>query len=46
MFGVAAGDAATFASMAGLLALVSLLALAIPVRAATRLDALAAIRSE
>ena len=46
MFGVSAGDAATFASMAALLALVSLLALAIPVRAAIRLDALAAIRRE
>ena len=46
MFGVTAGDAATFAWMAAVLALVSLLAFAIPVRAATRLDALAAIRHE
>jgi predicted permease len=46
MFGVTAGDAATFAWMAAVLALVSLLAFAIPVRAATRLDALAAIRRE
>jgi predicted permease len=46
MFGVTAGDVATFASMAALLTLVSLLALSIPIRAATRLDALAAIRHE
>ena len=46
MFGVTTGDAATFASMAMVLALVSLLAFSIPVRAATRLDALAAIRRE
>jgi predicted permease len=46
MFGVTAGDAATFVSMAALLSVVSALALSIPVRAATRLDALAAIRQE
>jgi predicted permease len=46
MFGVTTGDAATFAWMAAALALVSLLALSIPVRAATRLDPLAAIRHE
>ena len=46
VFGVTTGDAGTFAWMAALLALVSLLALAIPVRAATRVDALAAIRHE
>jgi hypothetical protein len=46
MFGVASGDAATFAWMAAVLALMSLLAFSIPVRAATRLDALAAIRHE
>jgi predicted permease len=46
MFGVTGGDAATFASMAALLALVSLLAFAIPIRAAIRLDPLAAIRRE
>ena len=46
MFGVTSGDAATFAGMAALLALVSLLAFSIPVRAATRLDALAALRHE
>lgn len=46
MFGVTAGDAATFASMTAVLASVSLLAFSIPVRAATRLDALSAIRHE
>ena len=46
MFGVTAGDSATFARMAALLAVVSLAGFSIPVRAATRLDALAAIRRE
>ena len=46
LFGVSAGDAVTFASMAAVLALMSLLALFIPLRAASRLDALAAIRHE
>jgi ABC-type antimicrobial peptide transport system permease subunit len=46
MFGVTTGDASTFAWMAALLAVVSLLAFSIPIRAATRLDALAAIRHE
>jgi predicted permease len=46
MFGVTAGDTATFAWMATVLAVVSLIGLSIPVRAATRLDALAAIRQE
>ena len=46
VFGVTTGDAGTFAWMAALLALVSLLALAIPLRAATRVDALAAIRHD
>lgn len=46
VFGVSPGDAATFASMTALLVLTSLLAFVIPVRAATRLDALAAIRHE
>jgi predicted permease len=46
MFGVTTSDASTFASMAMLLALVSLLAFSIPVRAATRLDALVAIRRD
>jgi hypothetical protein len=46
VFGVSTGDTATFASMAALLALISLLAFAIPVRAGTRLDAVAAIRHD
>jgi ABC-type antimicrobial peptide transport system permease subunit len=46
LFGVTASDSATFAGTAALLALVSLLAFSIPVRAAIRLDALAAIRRE
>jgi len=46
MFGVTAGDTATFAWMATVLAVVSLIGLSIPVRAATRLDALAAIRQD
>jgi predicted permease len=46
LFGVTAADSATFAGMAALLALVSLVAFSIPLRAATRLDALAAIRRE
>jgi macrolide transport system ATP-binding/permease protein len=46
MFGVTGGDPATYAGMASLLALVSVLAFSIPVRAATRQDALAAIRHE
>ncbi len=46
LFGVTAADSTTFVGMAALLALVSLGALSIPLRAATRLDALAAIRRE
>jgi predicted permease len=46
LFGVSPGDATTFASMAAVLGLVSLLAFCIPVRAATRLDAVAAIRHQ
>ena len=46
LFGVRASDSATFAGMAALLAIVSLVAFSIPLRAATRLDALAAIRRE
>ena len=46
MFGMSTGDAATFVSMTTLLALISLLAFVIPARAATRLDAVAAIRHE
>jgi hypothetical protein len=46
VFGVSTGDAATFASMTALLALMSTLAFVIPVRSATRMDAVAAIRHE
>jgi hypothetical protein len=46
LFGVTTADVPTFGSMAALLAAVSLLALAIPLRAATRIDVLAAIREE
>ncbi len=46
VFGVSTGDAATFASMTALLAVISVLAFVIPVRAATRLDAVAAIRQD
>ncbi len=46
VFGVSTGDTATFASMTALLALMSILAFVIPVRSATRMDAVAAIRHE
>jgi ABC-type antimicrobial peptide transport system permease subunit len=46
LFGVTAADSASFLGAAALLALVSLLAFSIPVRSATRLDALSAIRRE
>jgi predicted permease len=46
LFGVTAADSSTFAGMAALLALVSILAFSIAIRPATRLDALAAIRHE
>ena len=46
LFGVTAADSVTFAAMAALLAVVSLVAFAIPLRAATRLNPLAAIRRE
>jgi predicted permease len=46
LLGVTAADTATFAATAALLAVVSLVAFSVPVRAATRLDALAAIRRE
>jgi ABC-type antimicrobial peptide transport system permease subunit len=46
VFGVTIGDVGTFAWMAAALGLVSLLACAIPVRAATRVDALAAIHHD
>ena len=46
LYGVTATDSVTFAGMSALLAVVSLTAIYIPVRAATRLDAVAAIRYE
>jgi predicted lysophospholipase L1 biosynthesis ABC-type transport system permease subunit len=46
LFGVTAADLPTFAMMAALLTMVSLLALSIPVRAATRIDVLTVIREE
>jgi len=46
LFGVTAADSATFVGAAALLALVSLFAFSLPIRAATRLDALTAIRRE
>jgi ABC-type antimicrobial peptide transport system permease subunit len=46
LYGVTASDSATFAGMSALLAVVSLIAFCIPVRTATRLDALAAIRHD
>jgi predicted permease len=46
LYGIAPSDGATFAGAAALLAAVSLIAIYIPARAATRLDAVAAIRCE
>jgi putative ABC transport system permease protein len=46
LYGVTASDSATFAVMAALLAVVSLIGCYIPVRTATRLDAMRAIRYE
>jgi putative ABC transport system permease protein len=46
LFGVTASDGPTFAGMSALLALVCLTAIYIPARAATRLDAVTAIRHE
>jgi ABC-type antimicrobial peptide transport system permease subunit len=46
LYGVTASDSATFAGMSALLAVVSLIAFYIPVRSATRQDAVAAIRYE
>jgi predicted permease len=46
LYGVTPGDTATFAGMSALLAVVSLIAFAIPVRTAVCLDAAAAIRYE
>jgi putative ABC transport system permease protein len=46
LYGVKASDSATFAAMSALLAVVSLIAFSVPLRSATRLDAVAAIRYE
>jgi predicted permease len=46
LFGVTARDSATFFGMTALLALVSLIAFSIPLRAATRLDPVAAVRHD
>jgi predicted permease len=46
LFGVTAADGGTVAGVAVLLALVSVIAFAVPARQATRLDAVAAIRHE
>jgi putative ABC transport system permease protein len=46
LFGVTAGDSTTFAGMSIVLAVVCLTAIYIPARAATRLDAVTAIRHE
>lgn len=46
VFGITAADGATFAAMAMLIALVCVAAFCLPVSAATRLDAVAAIRHE
>jgi predicted permease len=46
LFGVTAADLSTFALMTGLLTMVALLALSIPIRAATRIDVLTVIRDD
>jgi putative ABC transport system permease protein len=46
LFGVSAADSATFAGTAALLAVISVVAFSIPMRAATRLDAVTAIRCD
>jgi ABC-type antimicrobial peptide transport system permease subunit len=46
LFGVSATDAATFATVPLALALVSALAMYVPVRRATRVDPLSAIRTD
>jgi predicted permease len=46
LYGIAPGDPLTFASMAALLAVVSLIAIAVPARAAIRIDPIAGVRTE
>ena len=46
LYGVTAGDTATFAATSALVAIVSLIAFYVPLRVATRLDAAAAIRCD
>ena len=46
LYGIAPGDLATFVVMSALLATVTLIAISIPARAATRLDPVAAIRCD
>jgi predicted lysophospholipase L1 biosynthesis ABC-type transport system permease subunit len=46
LYGVSARDSATFAGMGALLVVVSLIAFCIPIRAATRMDVVTAIRDE
>ena len=46
LFGITAADAGTFAGMTALLAVVSLIALFVPIRRATHVNALSAIRHE
>jgi predicted permease len=46
LYGIAPGDPLTFASMSALLAVVSLVAIAIPARAAMRIDPIAGVRTE
>jgi putative ABC transport system permease protein len=46
LYGVTASDVPTFAAMAALMAAVSFVAIYLPIRFATRLDAVTAIRCE
>lgn len=46
LFGVAANDPATFATVAGMVALISLVATAVPAGRALRIDPVQALRTE